>query len=291
MARSELSRRVGVAALGIPLVLGAIYLGGWVLGVFVAAVAALAALEFYRLAEVRGTRPFTVVGATAAGALVLLATARPSLAELAPPLVGVMVAVTLISLCGAIWLRGPEGEPLEAVSVTVAGVLYTGATLAFVPLLRWLPEAGGRPASAWHATAYVLLPLLTTWAGDTTAYFAGRRWGRTKLAPAQSPGKTVEGAVAGLLGSVAAAVLLSITVLGGAPSRPVGVAAAVAMGLVLGALAQLGDLAESGLKRCAGVKDSGRLLPGHGGVLDRMDSLLFAIPAAWGLLALARALP
>jgi phosphatidate cytidylyltransferase len=133
---------------------------------------------------------------------------------------------------------------------------------------------------------FVLLPLLTTWAGDSAGYFFGSAWGRAKLAPHVSPGKTWVGAVAGLGGSALAAVVLTTWMVGGRPALELDVPTAAAIGLLLGAVGQLGDLVESMLKREAGVKDSGSLLPGHGGVLDRVDSLLFSIPAAWGLLVL-----
>jgi phosphatidate cytidylyltransferase len=181
---------------------------------------------------------------------------------------------------------------MAAVSVTVAGVLYTGGTLAFVPLLRALTSSvPGAAAGPWAAMAFVFLPLLTTWVGDTSAYFAGRAWGKAKLAPNVSPGKTVVGAVAGLIGSTAVAVALSATVLGELPVVGVGLLTAAWIGLLLGAAGQLGDLTESMLKREAGVKDSGKVLPGHGGMLDRIDSLLFSVPTAWGLLTLAGVIP
>jgi phosphatidate cytidylyltransferase len=289
---TELSKRVAVAAVGIPLVTLALYVGGWILGALVAAAAAVAANEFYRLAEARGVRPFSMLGAAAAGALVLLAAAGPTPAQLGPLFMGVTSIVTLLSLAGAVWLRWPGGEPMAAVSVTVAGVLYTGGTLAFVPLLRALTSSvPGAAAGPWAAMAFVFLPLLTTWVGDTSAYFAGRAWGKAKLAPNVSPGKTVVGAVAGLIGSTAVAVALSATVLGELPVVGVGLLTAAWIGLLLGAAGQLGDLTESMLKREAGVKDSGKVLPGHGGMLDRIDSLLFSVPTAWGLLTLAGVIP
>jgi phosphatidate cytidylyltransferase len=289
---SELSKRVAVAAVGIPLVTLALYVGGWILGALVAATAAVAANEFYRLAEARGVRPFSTLGAAAAGALVLLAAAGPTPAELGPLFMGVTLIVTLLSLAGAVWLRWPGGEPMAAVSVTVAGVLYTGGTLAFVPLLRALTSSvPGAAAGPWAAMAFVFLPLLTTWVGDTSAYFAGRAWGKAKLAPNVSPGKTVVGAVAGLIGSTAVAVALSATVLGELQVVGVGLLTAAWIGLLLGAAGQIGDLTESMLKREAGVKDSGKVLPGHGGMLDRIDSLLFSVPTAWGLLTLAGVIP
>jgi phosphatidate cytidylyltransferase len=122
--------------------------------------------------------------------------------------------------------------------------------------------------------AWVLAVVLSTWAGDSAAYLAGRAFGRHKLAPVVSPGKTIEGALGGLL----AAVLVSAAVFGMSGALPIWAGALV--GGVIGVCGQIGDLSESFLKRQAGVKDSGNLIPGHGGMLDRVDALLFAFPAA-----------
>jgi len=284
MARSELFQRVVVAALGIPVVLGALYAGGMLLGLLLAAVSTLGAIEFYRLAEARGARPFVPLGAFASGALVLVVAGWPTPEVAGPNMAGGVLALLLVSLAASVWLRWPDGHPLSAVSVTVTGVLYTGATLAFVPLLREL--SGPFAVGVWQAMGFVLLPLFTTWAGDSAGYFVGRAWGRTKLAPAVSPGKTIVGAVAGLAGSSLAAVALSLLLLSNLPSHQLLPLTAAWIGLLLGAVGQLGDLVESMLKREAGVKDSGSLLPGHGGILDRTDSLLFSVPAAWALLRL-----
>jgi phosphatidate cytidylyltransferase len=120
-----------------------------------------------------------------------------------------------------------------------------------------------------------------TWINDTLAYFVGRAIGRHKLLPRVSPGKTIEGAIAGLIGGLLTAVLLGANFIG----PHVGVNASLlkwaAGGIIIAAVAQIGDLAESLFKREAGVKDSGKLLPGHGGVLDRFDALFFAIPVAY----------
>jgi phosphatidate cytidylyltransferase len=288
----DLYKRVVVAVVGIPAALGLIYVGGWALGLLVTTVSALATHEFYRLAEARGIKPFTFVGVVASGGLVLAAVAWPDPQDWSLIALVVVLSVTLISLGATVWLRWPGGEPLGATCVTVAGVIYAGVTLAFVPILRWMPGTlpGVAEGSRWLATSFVLLPLLATWAGDSAAYFAGRAWGRTKLAPAASPGKTIVGAVAGLIASMLAAVVLSQIRLGGVPFLPLGLTGAGWIGLLLGAVGQVGDLAESVLKREANVKDSGALLPGHGGVLDRMDSLLFAVPVTWALLLAAGAI-
>lgn len=286
MPSGELGRRLAVAAVGIPVVLGLAWLGGWALGVLVAVAAALAVFEFYDLARLRGERPFTAWGVAATVAVVIVATAWPDPWEAAPAAGLVLMATVLLALTGSIWLRWPGGSPMASVSVTAAGVVYVGFTLAFIPVLRALPEAAPEAFEGGGAreTAFLMLPFLATWVGDTAAYTAGRAWGSTRLAPSASPGKTVTGAVAGLVGSSVAAVAVSAWALDGLPALEVPLSTAAWMGLVLGAVGQLGDLAESVLKREAGVKDSGRILPGHGGVLDRVDALLFAVPVTWLLL-------
>ncbi len=148
-------------------------------------------------------------------------------------------------------------------AVLLFGVLYVGLTLSHLVLLRELEDG----------VLLVFMLLLVTWGGDTGAYLAGKAFGRHKLAPAISPNKTVEGLCGGLLFAVMGAMLSQLWFL---PSFSL--AEAVVLGLVLGGAGVIGDLAESAMKRSAGVKDSGHLLPGHGGVLDRIDSLLFTAP-------------
>jgi phosphatidate cytidylyltransferase len=148
--------------------------------------------------------------------------------------------------------------------------VYTGGLLGYALLLAALP---GGPAGG-GGSAWLLLVLLGTAACDTGAYFVGSAVGRHKLIPHISPGKTWEGLAGGALGAVLAAVALA-GVLGTSGPQ------AVALGLVVCAAAVLGDLAESLIKRAAGVKDSGNIVPGHGGILDRMDSILFVLPAVY----------
>ena len=271
----ELFKRVAVAAVGIPVVLAALWLGGWVLGGLVAAVAVLATTELYGLARARGVEAFAITGSAASGAVVLIATAYPTPAQASAPVLAVLVAVALIALGGSVWLRWPGGEPLASVGVTLLGPVYVGGTLAFAPFLRSLPGIG-----------FTLLPLVAVWVGDSAAYFAGRAWGKTKLFPSASPGKTVVGGVAGLIGSALAGALVAAFAPRSIAGPAISVLAGAGIGAVLGIVAPIGDVAESVLKREAGVKDSGRLLPGHGGFLDRIDALLFAIPVSYGLFVL-----
>ncbi|MBT8335067.1 MAG: phosphatidate cytidylyltransferase [Gemmatimonadetes bacterium] len=282
----ELPRRLAVAVVGIPVVLGALHVGGWVLGVLVALAAALGAHEFFSLARARGAHPFVVPGMVASSAVVLAAVAQPRVDVVGAWAAVGLVVLALVLLGASVWRRWPEGTPLDDVGATVLGVLYTGGALAFVPLLRGLPEALGGSADGLIGASFVLLPLLTTWAGDSAAYFVGSAIGRRKLAPHASPGKSIEGAIAGLVGSVVAAVVVLAWAEGALPGVAPSAAVAAGLGVTLGVAAQIGDLAESVLKRQAGVKDSGKILPGHGGVLDRLDALLFAFPLAYLLLRL-----
>ncbi|HEX2189115.1 MAG TPA: phosphatidate cytidylyltransferase [Longimicrobiaceae bacterium] len=276
MALSETAKRVAVAVVGIPLAVGAVYAGGFVLGGLLALVSVLAVLELYRMAERKAARPLAYLGAAGAAGLVLLASFFP---EEGPGGAGsgwLLALFVLATVAAAIWTRGVEGEPLLSVSTTVLGTLYTGGLLSYALFLRHLPAS----PDPWHGTALVFAPVLLTWASDTFAYFVGRAWGRRKLIPRVSPGKTVEGALGALAGTVLVAVGYS-GVLARFPTYRVEVGEAVVFGVLVSVAAQVGDLAESLLKRDAGVKDSGALLPGHGGALDRFDSLLFTLPLAY----------
>lgn len=271
--RSETVVRIAVAAVGIPLAIAAVYAGGWVLGALVALVAGLAAREFYGLAALAGARPLARPGIVVAAGAVLLATAAPD-----PRLLAAwFLAATLLTAAAAVWLRPPAQRPLLAVSTTVFGALYVGGTLACAMLLRHLPGV----EEALLGTALLLAPLVLTWINDSLAYFVGRAIGRHKLIPSVSPGKTVEGALGALLGTTAAATGYG-QLLEQFWGYRVGVLNAVLFGLLVAVAAQVGDLVASLLKRDAGVKDSGTLLPGHGGALDRFDSLFFTIPLAYG---------
>ena len=155
---------------------------------------------------------------------------------------------------------GPSPAGLNDWLWTVGGVLYVGWLGSYLVLLRGLEE--GR--------AWTLLAILSTFTADIAAYFTGRAWGRRKLAPSISPGKTIEGTLGGIVGAVAAAVALNY-ITGLRASWTI----IAPLGLLLGIAAVAGDLVESMFKRAAGVKDAGVLIPGHGGVLDRLDSVLF----------------
>lgn len=286
----ELAKRVAVATVGIPLAALVIYLGGWYLAALLALIAALGALEFYRLARATGSDPFDAAGAAASALLIVsAASTAPVVAALRTWNFAVLMLLVFASL--AMWKRWPNGKPLAALASTIAGAFFVGGTLSYAIWLREWPAHSQRVvlpppdlSLAWQGTALVAFPLLITWINDSLAYFVGRAIGKHKLIPRVSPGKTIEGSIAGLVGGIITAVVLGRMVIG----PQVGIAASAVLwagaGALVAAAAQIGDLAESLLKREAGVKDSGTLLPGHGGVLDRFDALFFAIPVAYWLL-------
>jgi len=290
---SELTKRWAVAGVGVPIVVGLLYLGGWPIALVMAALAGLGAWECYRLADRSDVAALDGLGVASAAALVLLAAWRPTFSTFAAPALALIGVLTMASLVVAMRARGPARKPLEVVAITVFGTLYAGLSLAFVPLLREMPTlyVWVDPGSAaWGGVAVLALPLAATWIGDAVALFAGRAWGKGGLAPTISPKKSWVGVWAGLGGAAAAAVAwwaVAGILLPGQPVTSPLVAGAI--GVVLGVGAILGDLAESLLKRGAGVKDSGAVFPGHGGVLDRLDALTFTLPAAYAALALLEA--
>jgi phosphatidate cytidylyltransferase len=282
---SELGRRVLVAVAGIPIALAIIWIGDAALAALLGIIAALGAWEYFRIARVAGSMPLAGLGIPLAAALPLVVHAyRLGYAhgqrDPLPFLIGVGVLAVLTVFSVAIWTRGVAGRPLAAAAVTVFGVLYAGATLSYGYLLRHHDYAVGAAAG----TTLLMLPVLLTWAQDTGAYAVGRTMGRHKLIPSISPGKTVEGAVGGVLITVLACwlyVRFALAPYAQLALRPRDI---VLFGIAVSIAAQVGDLAESLIKREAGVKDSSRLIPGHGGILDRFDSLLFVLPVAWLLL-------
>lgn len=287
----DLGPRVAVAVVGVPAVFGLLYAGGWVLGIPLAVFAMLGAGEVYRFAEARGVRAFSWLGMPMAAAVTLVPVVHTDYPEASPVLLAMLVGLGIASLTLALWLRGPERHPLGAVAVTVFGAAYAGLPLATALLLHALPGRmawGALSASPWVGAMAVALPLAATWVGDAAAYFLGTAFGRAKLFPSVSPKKSWVGAWAGVGGAALAAMGWYLVVREALPGLPIeGLAPIAAVGALLGVGAIVGDLAESLLKREAGMKDSGRLLPGHGGVLDRLDALTYTFPLAYIVLRLA----
>jgi phosphatidate cytidylyltransferase len=248
-------KRVLTAAVAVPVVvLITIYSPNWVFALAVGLVCALAAEEFLSLAVKKGIgrpgrwflAPAALVGGSFIGG---------------PGWVLAALGAATISLMTVSIFTDATGS-LGRIAVGLASLLYCSATLGFLVLIQ------GNPA---HRNL-VLLLFVIIWAGDTAAYYVGRALGRHPLAPQVSPKKTVEGAIAGLIVSVIAGTAGGVRLIGISWLDLVTISAVTAV------MGQLGDLAESVLKRSAGVKDSSSVLPGHGGILDRLDSLFFATP-------------
>ncbi|MBX3172894.1 MAG: phosphatidate cytidylyltransferase [Gemmatimonadaceae bacterium] len=275
---SEFAKRVAFAVAAIPVVAWCVWAGGAPLTVLLSIAAALGAWEYARLAEAAGTRPmskWTIVLSALIPIMlhaVRLGYAVPGIAWIA------MLVPVLLSM--ALWRRGSEGRPIEAVATTLFGVWYTGGMLAFVYALRYHRFA----VTALAGSLLVALPVVLTWLNDSGAFFFGKRFGKKKLMPSVSPGKTWAGAW-GALGTTVVAtwaiVQFVLVPFAGLGMRLWGV---LVFGIAMSVAAQVGDLVESMLKRQAGVKDSSALIPGHGGVLDRVDSLLFTVPIAYVML-------
>jgi phosphatidate cytidylyltransferase len=274
---SELTRRIIFGVIAAPLSIAIVYLGDWALAILLSVLAALAAWEVFRIARETGALPLEPAGIALAALLPIAVHAqRLGLYTLS---LTALVAMVLVLFASTIWLRGPAGKPLSSVAITVFGVTY-GGLFSYVYALRYHDYAVGAAAG----TALVVLPVLLTWATDVGAYVFGRTFGHKKLIPSISPGKTVEGAVGGLGLTIVICLLYVRFILMPYAQLGLTIQGAVMFAIVVSVSAQTGDLAESLLKREAGVKDSSRIIPGHGGILDRFDSLLFVMPIAFLLL-------
>jgi phosphatidate cytidylyltransferase len=280
-----LAQRIVVAAIAIPLVGVLIWLGGWLLAGALAVLGVLGTREVYDLARRQGIEPLDRTGWLAAAAIPLLAYwAKGSQTHWAEPALYAGALWLMAVLVVAMIRRGPTGRPLTSVSVTVFGCLYASGLLAFLIAIRHGIDAELRPS------AYALLtlfPLVITWICDTAAMATGSAFGGPPLAPVLSPKKTRSGAIGGTLGGVVTALVLGELVLN-RQGWSFSAGQLILFGLAVSIVGQVGDVAESLFKREAGVKDSSSLIPGHGGVLDRLDSLYFVIPAAAGLYRMFR---
>jgi phosphatidate cytidylyltransferase len=259
---SNFLSRILVAAVGLPLVLGMLWLGGWWLFTLLAVAACVGVHEFVTTARplrplapaVYGGVLLTLVGARTGGIVWLLG--------------GFLATFVLAFLLHA--LSSTRAPTTAAVGSTVLGSAWIGLGLGFLLLLRGMHD---------HGRLIAFTVVLAAWAAATFAYFGGRLLGRHRLAPRLSPGKSWEGL---LIGAVAG-VFVSFIALYDTRDRYLAIWQAVLLGVVLVVAEVIGDLFESALKRDLEVKDTGRLLGGHGGMLDRIDGLLFAAPAAFFL--------
>ncbi len=276
---------IGVVLVGLLPVIA----GGPVFAIVLAGLCALAFREYLSLTAQFSPGPIAQV----AGPIALVALAATALRNGGTAwAVAILAVVTwtpmIANICGHTQTGGTGviGWALAATGIVYVGIpLYAGIAIrraAGTIDAGWLTSLARAASPGWdnapRGLAWVLIILLVAWIGDTFAYLVGRTWGRRKLAPQISPGKTIVGAVGGLVGSATMGAL-GVALCGLGISSLVG----LGIGLILGLVGQTGDLAESWIKRQVGAKDSGTLIPGHGGVLDRIDTLLFTLPTGWVL--------
>ncbi|HJQ91212.1 MAG TPA: phosphatidate cytidylyltransferase [Acidimicrobiia bacterium] len=260
-ASSDLAMRVGSAVVIFGLFLGSLLLGGWWFAAFVILAMVVSTGEFYATVRSDETRPLALFGLL--GVVFMGVGAQLTGAAAIAGWAAAFAVLTILFLT-----LSPRRQPLDDASVTIGGMVWVGL-LSFAILI----------AQGSHPVAYILFVVLLVAANDTGAYFVGRSLGRRKLSPVISPHKTVEGLIGGFVaGLVVASILATFPAW-----ETIGIAKALVAGAVVGVIAPLGDTVESMVKRSLGVKDMGSVLPGHGGMLDRIDGFLFVAPAIYFL--------
>jgi phosphatidate cytidylyltransferase len=297
-------KRVLTAAILIPIVVLALFKAPlWLFSLLVLAVALLASREYLDIAEANGLSPFRAVSYTLVACVFVVAFMIAGMMT-ASYLMSTSIVVNAVGSAALLMLiaspfillvaglrRSPLSQSLPDAASSFLLLPYVAAALASMILVR----------SYSNGSLFLLFTLLLVWTGDVAAYYVGRALGKNKLAPRISPGKTWEGAIASTMGAVVVGVLLFHYLRPiyftlkrihmfppteardsfAPPDISVPLLGIIAFAICVNVAAQLGDLVESMLKRGGGVKDSGTLLPGHGGVLDRIDALLFALPVGW----------
>ncbi len=263
-ATEKLLTRTTSGAIYALLIVACLFIGPFTTTLLVVCMAWLCCSEFFRMTRMGGRMPNEIYGLTAAILFPLAAYFRG--------VAGLAVVLLLFLVAIAAWYVATPRAGIGDVAVSVFGPIYTSFAFSAIVLVR-VSDKGV------HGALLTLGVMLSLWANDAVAYLVGSRIGSHKLAPRISPNKSWEGFWAGLVGSVAVWVVLAL-----AGVANIGVPLAAVIGLVVGIVGVVGDLFESRIKRGVGVKDSGNLIPGHGGLLDRSDSLLFGSIAAYILL-------
>jgi phosphatidate cytidylyltransferase len=258
----------------VPLLLGFAWVGGYVYLAFGLLLLVLALREFNLLLEAKGLSPHWKAGMAAVLLAPVAAFQRLRTGRIQEWHLGALLTILVLGVLLAELRRGAGRQAIANSAATLLGVFYVGWLGTHIVLLRELPWALGEPYA--RGAAYAMLPFVMVWCCDTAAYGVGKAFGRRQLMPDVSPKKTAEGAWAGLLASIGAAFLARATF-----ARFLTAGDAALLGFLVGVFGQLGDLVESLLKRDLEAKDTSQLIPGHGGVLDRFDSLFFAAPIVY----------
>ncbi len=274
--------RILSGIVAIALALGMLLLGGWFFTVILAVIIYLGQLEYFQLANAKGIAPAAKTTLVVSQLLLITATLAPDLTDAVFPLAGTFICFYL--------LFQPKFATIADISTSILGLFYGGylpsywirlrvglspAVASTFPLNIYWPESWHDLRTFPQGLTVTLLAFICIWAADIGAYTFGKFFGRTRLSDI-SPKKTVEGAVFGVLASMAVAVAGAWYL-----DWPTWQVSGIALGLLIGIASLLGDLTESMMKRDAGVKDSGQLIPGHGGILDRADSYVFTAPLVY----------
>jgi len=265
-----LGKRILTAFVGIPIAAYVINYGEWLFAITVLVLTLLAWYEFYTILQNKGIKVFYSLGILSN--VFILGSAWLGNSQEIVIVIFVSTVLTLLKIVTS----GTAFTVVDA-ACSLLGVSYIGMSFAHLLLLRFT-DSSVYLMTSWGelsaGAAYVWLAFVSTWASDTCAYFIGSYYGKHKLCPKISPKKTIEGALGGMLGSIIAMVAMGILF-------KLSLGHSVIMGMLVGIAAPVGDLVESAIKRFANVKDSGQILPGHGGILDRFDGILFTVPAIY----------
>jgi phosphatidate cytidylyltransferase len=265
---SSLARRLLAAAIFLPCFFIIARRGGIYYLILVDLIIMFGLYEFYMMMEAKGLRPYKWIGVLSGCALPWYLFFRQGVYS------NVLLTLTFMAVMIAELVRRDKGHAVYHISVTIFGVLYVGWLGSHLMLLRELPIIAGLDYSAGYT--FVIIVFALTWSYDTGAYTFGRLFGRHKLFPSISPGKTVEGAIGGTFLSIA-----GILIVRSLMDTHLSLAEAIVLAIVASVIGQIGDLVESMIKRDAKIKDSASSIPGHGGTLDRFDSLLFTAPVIY----------
>lgn len=274
-------KRTFSAIVAIALALGMLTLGSWYLTFCLGIIVYLGLQEYFQLAYAKGIRPAAKTTLVVSQLMLVAANLSPNLADAILPVAGSLICAYL--------LFQPKLSSIADIASSILGLFYAGYLPSYWVRLRALEGSvlpnlplGGFWPNHWYSfnqlptgLSAILLAFFCVWAADIGAYFMGRWWGRTRLSDI-SPKKTVEGAIGGVAASMTVALVGAFSL-----NWPFPLLTGPVLGLIIGMASLLGDLTESLMKRDAGVKDSGQLIPGHGGILDRTDSYVFTAPLVY----------
>ncbi len=262
-----LRQRVLSAVIFVPILFASIWFGNPWFSIVVAIAALLGVIEFYAMVDRKRWQPLAIFGTLWTLFFIFNAYYAPKYSSSNTYILvtsALIASAVALSLVWVLFLRSSGEKVMVGWATSVTGIFYMGWLLSYWVLI--MNSYGGD----WSGRDWVLIALFSTFAVDTTAYFVGRAWGRHKMAPTVSPGKTWEGAIGGFVGAIVAVIALALLL-----DVDISYSKMVILGVLIAIFAQLGDLAESKLKRSVGVKEASNLIPGHGGILDRLDSIVF----------------